>query len=82
MPESSPSNADVTAQLSNSRLNPDAKELTLFSSILTSHETKLQQIRCNVEETETRDEARITALESKITETEARNEAQITTLEW
>ena len=55
--------------------------VTLFSSIQTSQESKLQQIRCNIEETETHNEARITALEPNLTETEARNEARITSLE-
>ena len=86
MPDSSPSIADTTAKISKSRLTPETKEVftllvTLFSSIQTSHESKLQQIRCNIEETETRNEARITALETNLTETEARNEARIASLE-
>ena len=72
MPVSSPTIADITAKISKSRLNPEPKEvftllLTLFFCIQTYHESKLQQIRCNIEETETRNESRINALESSVT---------------
>ena len=76
---------NIKAIISRSRLNPETEEVytllvTLFPSIQTSLESELQQVRFNIEETETRNGARITALELNLIETEAQNEARITSL--